>query len=62
MAAKTMNTLFNMHWYKQHIQGKHEVMIGYSDSARMLAFMSANWAQYRARRTDRCRSKIMGCN
>ncbi len=25
-----MNTLFNMHWYKQHIQGKHEVMIGYS--------------------------------
>ncbi len=47
-AAKTMDTLFSMHWYKQHIHAKHEVMIGYSDSAKDAGFMSANWAQYRA--------------
>ena len=47
-AATTMNTLFSMHWYKQHIQAKHEVMIGYSDSAKDAGFMSANGAQYRA--------------
>ncbi len=47
-AAETIEQLLNLPWYKQHIQGKHEVMIGYSDSAKDAGFMSANWAQYRA--------------
>lgn len=47
-AANTMDSLFQIDWYKQHIQAKHEVMIGYSDSAKDAGFMSANWAQYRA--------------
>ena len=47
-AASTIDQLLNIPWYKQRIQGKHEVMIGYSDSAKDAGFMSANWAQYRA--------------
>lgn len=47
-AAETIEQLLNLPWYKQHIQGKLEVMIGYSDSAKDAGFMSANWAQYRA--------------
>ncbi len=47
-AASSIDQLLNIPWYKQRIQGKHEVMIGYSDSAKDAGFMSANWAQYRA--------------
>ncbi|MFB2539351.1 phosphoenolpyruvate carboxylase [Acinetobacter sp. c3-l95] len=47
-AADTIDQLLSMPWYKQAIQGKQEVMIGYSDSAKDAGFMSANWAQYRA--------------
>lgn len=47
-AADTIDQLLSLPWYKQRINGKHEVMIGYSDSAKDAGFMSANWAQYRA--------------
>eukprot|EP00557_Chaetoceros_sp_GSL56_P000067 CAMPEP_0176496740 /NCGR_PEP_ID=MMETSP0200_2-20121128/11353_1 /TAXON_ID=947934 /ORGANISM="Chaetoceros sp., Strain GSL56" /LENGTH=933 /DNA_ID=CAMNT_0017894709 /DNA_START=549 /DNA_END=3350 /DNA_ORIENTATION=+ len=45
-AAETMETLFSLPAYKGHINGKHEVMIGYSDSAKDAGRLSASWAQY----------------
>ncbi|PJE80806.1 Phosphoenolpyruvate carboxylase [invertebrate metagenome] len=40
--------LLNIPFYKQSIQGKQMVMIGYSDSAKDAGWMSAGWVQYRA--------------
>jgi len=45
-AAKTMEQLFNMPVYKGSINGKQEVMIGYSDSAKDAGRLAATWAQY----------------
>lgn len=47
-ASKCMNTLFNIEWYKKYINGKHEVMIGYSDSAKDAGILSATWGLYQA--------------
>ncbi|CAN0359461.1 unnamed protein product [Ascophyllum nodosum] len=44
----TMRTLLGLPWYRGNIDGKHEVMIGYSDSAKDAGKMAAAWAQYRA--------------
>jgi len=43
-----MNTLWQMHWYQQYIQGHQTVMIGYSDSAKDAGKFAATWAQYKA--------------
>jgi phosphoenolpyruvate carboxylase len=45
-AAHQMNTLFSIPAYKGVINGKQEVMIGYSDSAKDAGRLAASWAQY----------------
>lgn len=56
-AEATLECLFQVDWYRQHIQGQQEVMIGYSDSAKDGGFLAAAWVQYQAQEalTDLCK-------
>lgn len=47
-SAWTLERLLRIPWYTKYIQGKQQVMIGYSDSAKDAGQMAAAWAQYRA--------------
>ena len=47
-AAACMDTLFSCDWYKEYIQGRQEVMIGYSDSAKDAGMVAAAWRLYEA--------------
>ena len=47
-AEPIIGQLFSMPWYKAYIDGKQEVMIGYSDSAKDAGQIAATWGQYRA--------------
>ena len=47
-AAACMDKLFSIDWYKAHIGGRQEVMIGYSDSAKDAGILSAAWGLYQA--------------
>jgi phosphoenolpyruvate carboxylase len=47
-AAATLRALFAIPWYRARIEGRQEVMIGYSDSAKDGGRLAANWGLYRA--------------
>jgi phosphoenolpyruvate carboxylase len=47
-AADTLRDLFAMSWYRARIEGRQEVMIGYSDSAKDGGRLAANWGLYQA--------------
>lgn len=47
-AAKTVDALFSIPWYKNHIAQKQEIMLGYSDSAKDAGRLTAAWELYKA--------------
>jgi phosphoenolpyruvate carboxylase len=47
-AGSVMRQLFGMPWYRAHIQGQQEIMVGYSDSAKDGGRLTANWWLYKA--------------
>ncbi len=47
-AGDVMRRLFRIPWYLQHIDGKQEIMVGYSDSAKDGGRLAANWELYKA--------------
>ncbi|MCL4108923.1 UNVERIFIED_CONTAM: hypothetical protein GTU68_008118 [Idotea baltica] len=50
-ADQVLANLLEQPWYKETINGKLMVMIGYSDSAKDAGVMSASWALYQAQET-----------
>ncbi len=50
-AGEAIDRLLSLDWYREDIQGRQEVMIGYSDSAKDAGFFAASWGQYRAQET-----------
>ncbi|TVU09117.1 hypothetical protein EJB05_42558 [Eragrostis curvula] len=47
-APAALARLFSIDWYRQRINGKQEVMIGYSDSGKDAGRLSAAWQMYKA--------------
>ncbi|EPJ1627053.1 TPA: phosphoenolpyruvate carboxylase [Providencia stuartii] len=47
-AESVMQKLLSIEWYRELIDDRQMVMIGYSDSAKDAGVMAASWAQYRA--------------
>jgi len=47
-ASRVVEDLLQIPWYREHIDGRLMVMIGYSDSAKDAGVFAAAWAQYQA--------------
>ena len=47
-AGETVRKLLAIPWYREHIRGYQEVMIGYSDSAKEAGRLASAWGLYRA--------------
>jgi phosphoenolpyruvate carboxylase len=47
-AAHVIDTLLGLPWYRERIQGRQEVMLGYSDSAKDVGRLTAGWELYKA--------------
>jgi len=48
IASQVLDTLFEVLWYRSRIQGRQEVMLGYSDSAKDVGRLTAGWELYKA--------------
>eukprot|EP00605_Chrysophyceae_sp_TOSAG23-4_P001216 GSChrysophyteH1.ASY1.ANO1.1325.1 assembled CDS len=46
-SSSTIEALFSIPIYRECIQGKQEIMVGYSDSAKDAGRLAASWAQYK---------------
>jgi phosphoenolpyruvate carboxylase len=47
-APRVLDTLLGIPWYRDRIQGRQEVMLGYSDSAKDVGRLTAGWELYKA--------------
>jgi phosphoenolpyruvate carboxylase len=47
-AEHILSTLFDLPWYRSRIEGRQEVMLGYSDSAKDVGRLTAGWELYKA--------------
>lgn len=47
-ATSVLKDLLSIAWYREHIKGRQEVMIGYSDSAKDGGILTAAWDLYKA--------------
>jgi phosphoenolpyruvate carboxylase len=58
-AHHCMDALLSIPWYHDYIEGRQEVMIGYSDSSKDAGQMAAVWGQYQTQEalTATCRAR-----